>query len=386
MPKIGIIGGTFDPIHNGHIEMAKKARERLGLSKVLFITGGNTPHKKDKDVTEASVRHEMVKKAVAKNRNFEAVDYEVKKETYSYTAETLEYLKENNPGNDYYFILGADSLDYIDSWYRPETIFAIAKLVVFSRRNYKCREKTDELIKKFNGQVIIMNEEIPDVSSTMIRTYADMGLDFSAAVPKVVAEYIQKNGLYKSELTALRNRISEVLEKKRFAHTLGVCETAVKMAKAFGEDIKKAYTAALLHDCAKNIPIDTMYQMCKEAGVELDEVEMEIPHLIHAKLGAYLTKTLYGIEDEDIINAVRWHTLGRLEMSKLEKIVYVADMAEPGRKFPWVENLRKTAYRDLDKAVYMCADCTVRFNEGRNNPVHKNAYEVRDYFKKLSSV
>ena len=155
MPRIGIIGGTFDPIHNGHIEMAKKAQVRLGLSKVLFVTGGNTPHKKDKYVTDALIRYEMVKRAIAGNRKFEAVDYEVKKESYSYTAETLAYFKEKNPEDDYYFILGADSLDYIDSWYRPETIFAIAKLVVFSRRNYKCREKTDELIKKFNGQLLL---------------------------------------------------------------------------------------------------------------------------------------------------------------------------------------------------------------------------------------
>ena len=101
MPKIGIIGGTFDPIHNGHTEMAKKALERLKLSKVLFMTGGNPPHKKECDITDAEIRHEMVKATIKKNKKFEAFDYEIKKQGYSYTAETLEYLKKENPKNDY---------------------------------------------------------------------------------------------------------------------------------------------------------------------------------------------------------------------------------------------------------------------------------------------
>lgn len=386
MPKTGIMGGTFDPIHNGHIEMAKNALRHLKLSKVIFITGGNPPHKKDVSITDALLRYEMVKKSIENEQSFEATDYEITKEGYSYTADTLEYLKNKNPQEDYYFILGADSLDYIDKWYKPEKIFSMAKLVVFSRGKFDCRKKTDMLIKKFGGQVIILNDDIPDISSTMIRTYVDMGQDISSFVPENAKRYIFEKGLYRGGFTELRAKVMNSMEERRFSHTLGVCKMAVRMAGIFKEDIKKAYKAALLHDCAKNIPKDEMYAMCEKNGVELDEFEKENSSLVHAKLGAYMVKNTYGISDEDIINAVKWHTLGRREMSKLEKIIFVADMSEEGRRFPYAERLREEAYKNLDRAVYMCADYTIKFNEAKGNPVHKNAYLVRDYFKKLCGI
>jgi len=382
MPKIGIIGGTFDPIHKGHTEMAKKALERLKLSKVLFMTGGNPPHKKECDITDAKIRHEMVKAAIKDNKKFEAFDYELKKQGYSYTAETLEYLKKENPKNEYYFIMGADSLDYIDKWYKPEVVFSLAKIVVFSRSDFDCRKKTDVLLGKFGAQIIILDDDIPDISSTMVRTYADMGQSVSGLVHEDVEAMIWEKRLYRGKYSELRVKVMNTLEEKRYAHTLGVCKVAVKMAKVYREDVKKAYIAALLHDCAKNIPKEEMYEMCREKQVELDKYEKELPMLVHAKLGAVIAKEKFGIEDEDILNAVKWHTLGRKEMSKLEKIIFVADMVEENRSFPGVDRLREVMYDDLDNMVYLCYDSTIKFNEIKGNTVHPDAYEIREYFKK----
>ena len=383
MPKIGIIGGTFDPIHNGHTEMAKKALERLKLSKVLFMTGGNPPHKKECDITDAEIRHEMVKATIKKNKKFEAFDYEIKKQGYSYTAETLEYLKKENPKNDYYFIMGADSLDYIDKWYKPEVVFSLAKIVVFSRSDYDCRKKTDMLLSKFGAQIIILDDDIPDISSTMIRNYADMGQSISRFVHEDVEKMIWTKRLYRGEFSELRVKVMNSLEEKRYAHTLGVCKAAVKMAKVYREDVKKAYMAALLHDCAKNIPKDEMYELCREKNVELDKYEKELPMLVHAKLGAVIAKEKYNVADEDIINAVKWHTLGRCEMSKLEKIIFVADMVEEHRNFPGVDRLREVMYDNLDRMVYLCYESTIKFNEEKGNTIHPAAYEIRDYYKKI---
>lgn len=382
MPKIGIMGGTFDPIHNGHTEMAKKAMERLKLSKVLFMTDGTPPHKEE--ITSAELRYQMVKLAIKTNRNFEASDYELKKQGYSYTAQTLEFLKKENPQNDYYFIMGADSLNYMDKWYKPEVIFSLAKIVVFSRSDFDCRKKTDMLIAKFGGQVIILNDDIPDISSTMIRKYADMGQDISGFVNEDVEKIIWTKRLYRGKFSDLRVKVMNSLEEKRFAHTLGVCAAAVKMAGVYKENPEKAYVAALLHDCAKNIPEDEMYELCEEKNVELDEYEKRMPALVHAKLGAQIAKEKYGVFDEDIINAVRWHTLGRKEMSRLEKIIFVADMVEENRKFPGVDRLRAKMYDNLEHMVYLCYEATVKFNEEKGGKIHPDAYSAMEYFKNNS--
>ncbi len=381
MSRIGILGGTFDPCHIGHIEMALKAKEHLKLKKTVFMPGGNPPHKEE--ITPAELRFRMVSEAIADYEGLEVWDYEINKKTHSYTADTLGHLKSENPQDDYYFILGGDSLDYLDHWYNPEQIFALAKIVVFSRDDFNIRAKTDSLIKKFGGQIIILDDEIKDVSSTMVRNYVDMGLDISGLVPTGTQKIIYENNLYHHSFTELRKKVESREEPGRFLHTIGVTKAAVKMAEIFGEDPKKAYIAALLHDIAKHISGSEMYDMCKNRGVVLDDAEMENPGLVHAKLGAYLAKAEYGIEDEDIINAIAWHTLGRCEASRLEKIIFVADMVEEGRSFLALEKIRKTAYKNLDKAVYMCADSVIRFNTGKGKKVHPNAYMVREHFKKL---
>ncbi len=381
MSQIGIMGGTFNPPHLGHIEMAKKALERLSLDKVLFMTGGNPPHKSE-DIVDAKIRHEMVKKTIDGIEGLEVSEYEINKEGYSYTADTLAYLKEENPQDDFFFILGADSLDYIDRWYHPQQIFKLSQVVVFARRGFDYTKKTDELSKRFKAEIIFLEDDIPDISSTEIRKYVDMGLSVSEFVVPEVEHIIKERKLYRGEFSKMREEIKKALKPERFLHTMGVCRTAVKMAELNGVDTEKAYIAALLHDSAKNIEKAEMYRMCAEYGVELDDFEKAAPPLVHAKLGGYLVKAKYGIDDEDIINAVRWHTLGREGMSALEKIIFVADMIEDGRDFFGIEILRKKGFSNLDEAVYSCADATIGFNEKKGNPVHPNAYLVRDYYKK----
>ncbi len=379
MPKIGILGGTFDPIHNGHIEMAKAAKLGLGLLEVLFITGGNPPHKKEKKVTDAHIRHEMVESAIKGIDGFRAIDYEIKKENYSYTAETLKFLKNENPEDEYFFIVGADSLDYIDKWYLPEEIFKIATLVAFSRNDFEIKKKAKALEEKFGGKIIILDDKISDISSTGIRLLVDMDEDVSGLVPKSCVEYIKTHRLYRDELSKIRIDVKKSLEEKRYIHTLGVAKMCVRLAKLYGVDIKKAYLAGLLHDIAKNIPKDEMLNLSREKEVSLDDFEWENPHLIHPKLGAVISHERFGIEDPDILNAISWHTLGREGMSDLEKIVYVSDMIEEGRCYPEVEFLRRVAFENLDKAVYHCIDATIQFNKGKK--IHPSAFSVRDFYK-----
>lgn len=382
MKKIGIIGGTFDPIHIGHIEMARAAKKRFSLDSVIFIPGGNTPHKDARSVTPAKTRLDMVKAAVGDE--FPVCGYEVEKESYSYTSDTLEHFKRKSPEDELYFIVGADSLDYMDHWHEPEVIFADAAIIAFGRDDFNVRQKAKSLDEKFFGKILFANDKICDISSTKIRLFADMELDFRNYVPDAVYDFIKKNHMYEGYFSDMRKRAAEYEKESRFIHTLGVCKMAVKMAQIFGEDIKKTYTAALLHDIAKNIPDDEMYETCEKYGVELCDFEKKNPQVVHAKLGAYLAERDFNITDKEILDAIKWHTLGRCDMTRLEKIIFVADMAEEGRSFDGVENIRKAAFSDLDRAVLECITQTIDFNTSLGRSVYEGTYIIRDsLLKKL---
>lgn len=162
------------------------------------------------------------------------------------------------------------------------------------------------------------------------------------------------------ERESLLAKIKLRMPEKRYIHTIGVMETAIKLADIFGEDPKKAEIAAIIHDVAKYADLDWM----KEIVVK-QQLDPELLHwnaeILHGPVGAYVAECEFGVTDADILNAIRHHTTGRVAMSKLEKIVYVADMIEPNRKFAGVERLREMASRDLDAAMKACVCHTLSF-------------------------
>lgn len=160
----------------------------------------------------------------------------------------------------------------------------------------------------------------------------------------------------------LEGRLKNVLSEYRYRHTVGVTCTTIPLAMNFGCDVNHAEIAGVLHDCAKAFSEEEQLKMCRENNIELSKAEENNGKLLHAKLGAFLAKTEYGIEDEDILNAIRYHTTGRPDMTLIEKIVFVADFIEPGRTMifsensnffkPTLEEIRKIAYTDIDDAVF----------------------------------
>ena len=193
------MGGTFNPIHNAHLLIAFFAREEFCLDKVIFMTGGNTPHKKAEGA-EPEERLEMVKRAVADNRYFEVSDFEVKKQSRSYTVETLEYLKEEYPGSDFYFIVGSDSLNYMDKWYKCEKIFRLCTVLIFDRKGFAGSEKKRrELEVKYSAQIRRIDIPIPEISSSEIRKRIAAGKSVENIVPGPVIDYIKEKGLYEGQ-------------------------------------------------------------------------------------------------------------------------------------------------------------------------------------------
>ena len=146
-------------------------------------------------------------------------------------------------------------------------------------------------------------------------------------------------------------KLKKELDRQRFEHTLGVEQTARQMARVFGENEEKAALAGLLHDCAKCMPLSQMIKAARHA--EVDPVMKESKALMHAVAGRCVAQDVYGVQDEDVLGAIRWHTTGHAGMTRLEKIIYLADVIEPNRKpYPGLEDLRALCMQDLDSAMH----------------------------------
>lgn len=175
---------------------------------------------------------------------------------------------------------------------------------------------------------------------------------------------------------ALREKLASTVKKRLFEHCSGVCSEAVRMAELFGADKDKAYVAGLLHDCAKWMDKSKQIELCGEYGIELDEVTLKCPAVIHAPLGAEVARREYGITDEETLDAIRTHTVAGKGLSLLAKIVYVADMTEPLRDFDGVEKLRKLSKKNIDDVYRETLRQTLIFNIEKGSVVHPNTLDA----------
>lgn len=188
----------------------------------------------------------------------------------------------------------------------------------------------------------------------------------------------------REDIAELRAKIKKTQDKKRFEHTLGVTYTAACLAMCYDIDTERAEIAGLLHDCAKCLSNDKKVDLCKKQSIEINMTEAKNPFLLHAKAGAYLAQHKYGIGDEDILNAVRYHTTGRPGMSTLEKIIFIADYIEPGRDHSArLPELRRLAFQDLDRTLAEILKDTLSYLDGVENEIDPMTQRTYDYYKKV---
>ena len=175
-------------------------------------------------------------------------------------------------------------------------------------------------------------------------------------------------------------KLKESLLEKRFVHSLGVMQSAVELARLYGADEHKAAVAGLLHDCAKNYSKDDMYALCDEYGIQLDTVMKSSSGLIHGLLGAEVAKREYGIDDDEIYDAIYYHTVGKPDMSLLTQIIYIADGIEPNRHYDGVDRIRSLAEEDLDKALILQIDYTIKSVISKGGLLHTNTIDTRNWY------
>ena len=170
----------------------------------------------------------------------------------------------------------------------------------------------------------------------------------------------------------IRKKLEKTLDPKRYEHTLGVAYTAAALAMCSQADIEKAKIAGLLHDCAKCMSNEKKIAVCQKQGIEITEIEKKNPFLLHAKVGSYLARKQFHVKDEDILNAILNHTTGRPGMSRLEKIIYIADITEAGRDFEGVDELRRLVDKDLTAAIIKSVEFELKRNSQRQSIIHPN--------------
>lgn len=193
--KIGILGGTFNPIHSGHIAMAEYVLENMGMDRICFLPNGQPPHKKDDKITDKHHRLEMVKLAIEDKTDFYVSDYEIMQNKHCYTVDTIKYF--HSLGDDeYYFIIGADSLFQLSTWKNADELKKICSFIVCDRARQGDTDAEVEKLRQQGCNIMLCDMPLVDITSTAIRRMVKDGMDISGMTTDNVAQYIYDNKLY----------------------------------------------------------------------------------------------------------------------------------------------------------------------------------------------
>ena len=377
MRKIGLLGGTFDPVHYGHLRLAEQCREKLGLEEVWFIPAWKPPHK-DWAISPYEKRRHWLEQVLADTAWCRILDIEKELEGKSYTYHTLKALHKREPDCEFYFLTGADSLEKLDTWYRWQDILDLCYFVATSRPGYtgKLTETLEKQSKKSAYGIICLSIDALDISSTAVREQIALKKEVRHLIP---AELINEvNDSVEIKVEGYKEILKKRLSVKRYTHSVGVANTSAKLAGMFNGDIERSYIAGLLHDYAREMPKSDLLELAMEHQLSSDTVDLLQPSLLHGPVGAWMLQEQGIIQDQTILNAIRWHTTGHPEMDQVARIVYIADYIEPNRDFPGVDVLRQITYRDLNLGVLAGLDHTMGYLIQQNGYLHPLSVATRN--------
>ena len=391
--KIGIYGGTFNPVHTGHIHAAKQAATLLHLDKLLMIPDRIAPHKEIPSGSPTpEQRLEMLLLAVRNDPLIEVSDIELKREGPSYSYLTVEALHEQYPDAELILMMGTDMFLSFQNWKNPERIMARATLAVMCRGEKGEKDKIlvqKQLLEEMGAKVELVENQVLAISSTQLRRLIafDCAGEF---LPEGVEDYIRVNKLYDSgsdwknlTMEQLEPIVIRLLNPNRVAHVLGCRDTAVELAKHWGVDVTDAARAGILHDITKALDGPLQLTLCNRYGKILSDFSRKYPKTLHALTGSLVAERIFG-ENEAVVSAICHHTTGKAGMNLLEKIIYVADYMEPCRNFPGVEKLRELAFADMDAALRLGLEMTLQHLANLGDEVSPESREALDYLKNCS--
>lgn len=371
--KIALYGGAFNPVHSEHLNIVLAAKDKLGLDKVIVIPTNVSPHKKGVMSARGKDRLTMCRLAFDNVEGVEVSDVELKRGGVSYSYVTCRQFKKLYPGDELYFIIGADMLKTFGLWKEPEEILKCVTLAVCARENEtELTAEIKKFQKCFKKDIVNFGYVGKSVSSTRVRALAALGEDTAELVPESVRLYIRKRRLY--ELTEFLG-VKKYLTEERWRHTVRVAVLAAEYSRAAGVYEIDAITAAVLHDCAKYLPLNS------------EELKKFVPPkgvpetVMHQYSGAYVAENVFGVKEEGILNAIRYHTSGRENMSNLEKLIFLADLLEEGRDFEGVEGLRAKLKDGLDGCLLAAYEHQLNYLKSTGQTVYPLTERAYKYLK-----
>ena len=382
--KIAVYGGSFNPPHLGHKSAAETVSQALRPDKFLIIPDNIPPHKEMYAGSPSpEQRMELCRLNFSDIPGAEISDMEIKREGKSYTSHTIEELRKVYPQDELLLVMGTDMLLTFEEWYRFEYLFKECTLAVLSRDDdddLALRKKAQEFEEEYGAKIEILPHVPLPMSSSEVRERLRLRMGREELTDEVYSCII-KNNYYEAlpELSWLREKAYQYLKSTRVAHVAGVESEAVLLAKKWGEDPETAAEAGILHDITKALSYEEQLNLCEKYGIILDNTEKETPALLHSKTGAAFSREMFGISDE-VYEAIYWHTTGKPDMTVLEKIVYLADIIEPGRDFPGVDRLRELSYIDLNEAMAEALKGSMEDVLSQGRTPHENSAKAYEWY------
>ena len=384
MERIGIYGGSFNPVHLGHIRGAEAAAKELNLDRVIFLPAksvhsGAVP----KELEAGTHRLRMLQIAAEGSAVLEVSDLELSGKT-KYTWESLERFREEYPAVKLYLILGSDLLGNLDSWVSIGQILELADIAVLRRGEKGEQMLLDRqlpVLEAMGARIHLLSNETLTISSTQLRRLLAFGCGASF-LPQAVGAYIREQGLYHVNanwknlpMEELEQVVISLLNPNRVAHVLGCRDTAVELARRWGADETDAARAGILHDVTKALDGPLQLTVCAEYGRILSDFSRKYAKTLHALTGSLVAERIFG-ENEAVFSAIRHHTTGKPDMSLLEKSLYVADYLEPNRDVPGVEELRRLAFTDITAALKLGLEMTLEHLNRQGSEVSRESREA----------
>lgn len=393
--RIGISGGTFDPVHKGHIESALAAKEKLKLDQVVFVPGGEPPHKLDRRITAGEDRLAMLHMALAPFEGLTVSEYELSKAGYSYSIDTVKHLAQAyGEEAELFYIIGADIVGELEHWKDCRELFELCRFAVFMRPGYDSAKflRDVEYSRQLGAEIFPVEGPAVDISSERIRRAVRQGQTeaIAAFLPEGVRAYIGEKQLYVrepafDEAFAVRN-MKIRLAPERFRHSLQVAQEAMRIGTQFGIDPEKCRLAGLLHDCGKGVTEHQLHWL-EPSLIELGKPEKGgNPAIVHGPAGAIIARRKYGIIDSEILEAIRCHVTGSPDMGPVAQAVFIADYTEPGRvgaSFQKVRRILKEAeprLRGLYGPVVSACDESIKYVLAKGEVLNPLVLETRNRF------
>lgn len=377
MRHVGILGGTFDPIHEGHLSLARAALRQGELDEVVLMPMARPAHRE----AQADIENRLCMcRLAAEGEKDITVSPIGAAPSMQYTADTLPLLTRQYPDARFTFILGADKLLSLPYWRGADKLFETCDFLCFPRPGIS-PEDALERARAFGASVTLMPSIVSPYSSTLVRSRTAAYED-APGVPGRVLCHMAENGLYQTDFLP---RLKTMMNPHRFRHTLGVRKEAVRLAYLHGAPVQKAALAGLLHDCAKGMSQPQLAQIAEKEHLVQDEAMLQSGAMLHGPVGAYVAQKQFGIRDEDVLNAIRSHTIGRPGMTLLELVIFVADATEEGREnYKGLHEIRALSNISLPGAALRSMELTEEYLRENNRPFFNIGRETMAYLREIS--